>query len=200
MSQGIKNFLKKKEQEEREKMLKMQKEREALLSMRDQKSKNKINKMLKVIKSANKSVLDDAKDDKDTAITMMGPEQPDDDDYGYVSQEANAFYSKLMQKYSHDDDSTSKTNKSFRAPPVPLSKERLQAIKNSTKADLEEAQQSSRSRSSHSHKTNESSSSSSRSKKVDDYHSSAPASSHVESNPVQKPTKPKPPRPAAPVM
>lgn len=27
--------------------------------------------------------------------------QPDEDDYGYVSQEASAFYNKLMDKYSN---------------------------------------------------------------------------------------------------
>jgi protein SPT2 len=26
--------------------------------------------------------------------------QPDEDDYGYVSQEASAFYNKLMEKYT----------------------------------------------------------------------------------------------------
>lgn len=31
---------------------------------------------------------------------MSGPQQCDEDDYGYVSQEASAFYAKLMDKYS----------------------------------------------------------------------------------------------------
>lgn len=55
--------------------------------------------MLKVIKSADKSVIEDAKTLDNTAITLQGPDQPDEDDYGYVSHEANAYYSKLMQKY-----------------------------------------------------------------------------------------------------
>jgi len=55
--------------------------------------------MLKVIKSANKSVLEDAIDNENTAITLQGPEQPDEDDYGYVSQEASALYRQIMDKY-----------------------------------------------------------------------------------------------------
>lgn len=30
----------------------------------------------------------------------LGPSQPDEDDYGYVSQEASALYNKLMSKYN----------------------------------------------------------------------------------------------------
>lgn len=70
-----------------------------LMSMRDDKSKNKIRKMLKVTKSANKSVLADAIDADDTALTLQGPEQPDEDDYGYVSHEAGQFYRQLMDKF-----------------------------------------------------------------------------------------------------
>lgn len=39
--------------------------------------------MLKVIRSANKSVLDNAIDMQDTAVTLQGPEQPDKD-YGHT--------------------------------------------------------------------------------------------------------------------
>lgn len=56
--------------------------------------------MLKRTKSANKSVIEDAVDNTHTAVTRAGPEQPDEDDYGYVSQEASAYYNKLMEKYS----------------------------------------------------------------------------------------------------
>ncbi|KAL9692373.1 hypothetical protein quinque_015964, partial [Culex quinquefasciatus] len=55
--------------------------------------------MLKVIRSANKSVLDDAIDTQDTAVTLQGPEQPDEDDYGYTSNVASAIYQQLMDKY-----------------------------------------------------------------------------------------------------
>lgn len=57
--------------------------------------------MLKRTKSANKSVLTDAIDNDNTAVTLVGPSQPDEDDYGYVSQEASAYYNKIMEKYSH---------------------------------------------------------------------------------------------------
>lgn len=55
--------------------------------------------MLKVCKSANKSVLEDAVDHNNTAVTLTGCEQPDEDDYGFVSQEASAYYNKMMEKY-----------------------------------------------------------------------------------------------------
>lgn len=88
----------KREQEEREREKEKQQKLTNLLSMRDEKSKNKIRKMLKVTKSANKSVLDDAINTDHTAVTMSGPDQPDQDDYGYVSTEANAFYAKYIEK------------------------------------------------------------------------------------------------------
>lgn len=68
--------------------------------MRSQKAKAKISRMLKVTKSSNKSVLEDAINTEHTAITMAGPDQPDQDDYGYVSAEANAFYQKYIEKVS----------------------------------------------------------------------------------------------------
>lgn len=72
--------------------------------MRDPKALRKIQKTLKTIKSANKSVLEDAVDRDNTAFTLTGPEQPDQDDYGYESQEAAAIYAKMMQKYSKIPD------------------------------------------------------------------------------------------------
>jgi hypothetical protein len=35
-----------------------------------------------------------------SVIIYTGLVQPDEDDYGYVSQEASAFYDKLMEKYT----------------------------------------------------------------------------------------------------
>lgn len=92
--------MQKQEAEQISKAKEAENKRNALLAMRDTKQKNKIRKMLKVIKSADKSAIADAKDLDNTAITLQGPDQPDEDDYGYVSHEANAFYSKLMQKYT----------------------------------------------------------------------------------------------------
>ena len=56
--------------------------------------------MLRLTKSSNKSVLKDACNDKDTAVTLAGPMQPDDDDYGYTSRESSAMYEKLLAKYN----------------------------------------------------------------------------------------------------
>lgn len=99
MSSNIQKFLLKQQEEEREKKRLEKKKLEELLASRDTKAQNKIKKMLKVTKSANKSVLEDAVDNDNTAYTLQGPEQPDEDDYGYVSQEASQLYKKLMDKY-----------------------------------------------------------------------------------------------------
>ena len=66
MSENIKKFLEKKEQEEKEKARQERQKRLELEAKRDPKMKRKIEKMLKVIKSANKSVLEDAVDHNDT--------------------------------------------------------------------------------------------------------------------------------------
>ncbi|KAJ8675035.1 hypothetical protein QAD02_010821 [Eretmocerus hayati] len=100
LSENVRKFIAKKEEEERRKALEAQRKKENLLALRDQKTQNRINKHLKVCKAANKSVLDDAVDPENTAVTLAGPSQCDEDDYGYVSQEASAFYNKLMNKYS----------------------------------------------------------------------------------------------------
>lgn len=78
--------------------------RDELLAMRDPKAIRKIQKSLKVFKSANKSVIADAIDTENTAVTLEGPQQPDQDDYGYESQEAAALYQKMMEKYSKIPD------------------------------------------------------------------------------------------------
>ncbi|XP_076635489.1 protein SPT2 homolog [Colletes latitarsis] len=100
LSENIKKFLARKEEEEKQKVLEEKKKRENLLALRDHRAQSRINKHLKVCKAANKSVLEDAIDNENTAITMAGPSQPDEDDYGYVSQEASAFYNQLMNKYN----------------------------------------------------------------------------------------------------
>lgn len=108
LSANIQKFLQKKEEEEKEKSRKAAEDLKELLAKRSEKDKNKIRKMLKVTKSANKSVLDDAIDANDTAITLAGPEQPDEDDYGYTSQEASQLYRKLMDKYKTDPEEDKK--------------------------------------------------------------------------------------------
>lgn len=120
----------KREQEEREREKEKQQKLTNLLSMRDEKSKNKIRKMLKVTKSANKSVLDDAINTDHTAVTMSGPDQPDQDDYGYVSTEANAFYAKYIEKVKDV-----KEDKGF-APSRPQSLRDLSGTKERVKAAI----------------------------------------------------------------
>ncbi|XP_041973033.1 protein SPT2 homolog isoform X2 [Aricia agestis] len=100
LSANIQKFLAKKEEEERQKKEEATRKREELLAMRDPKALRKIQKTLKVIKSANKSVLADAVNNDHTAVTLEGPEQPDQDDYGYESQSSAAIYEKMMEKYS----------------------------------------------------------------------------------------------------
>ncbi|XP_070154541.1 protein SPT2 homolog [Polyergus mexicanus] len=100
LSNNIKKFLARKEEEERQKALEEKRKKENLLALRDSKAQSRINKHLKVCKAANKSVIADAIDSENTAITIAGPSQPDEDDYGYVSQEASTFYNQLMNKYN----------------------------------------------------------------------------------------------------
>lgn len=102
LSANIQKFLQKQQLDEQEKKRTDKQKLDDLMSMRDTKSKNKIRKMLKVTKSANKSVLDDAVDGDNTAYTLQGPEQPDEDDYGYVSHEAGQLYRQIMDKYKTD--------------------------------------------------------------------------------------------------
>lgn len=104
LSANIQKFLAKKDEEERQKKIEEQRKRKELLAMRDPKDLRKIQKTLKVIKSANKSVIADAIDRDNTAVTREGPDQPDQDDYGYESQEAAAIYEKMMEKYSKMPD------------------------------------------------------------------------------------------------
>ncbi|XP_018347796.1 PREDICTED: protein SPT2 homolog isoform X2 [Trachymyrmex septentrionalis] len=100
LSDNIKKFLARKEEEERQKALEEKRKKENLLALRDQKTQNRINKHLKVCKAANKSVIEDAIDSENTAITIAGPSQPDEDDYGYESQAASALYNQFMNKYN----------------------------------------------------------------------------------------------------
>ncbi|XP_032576755.1 protein SPT2 homolog isoform X2 [Drosophila sechellia] len=97
LSSNIQKFLQKKEAEEAEKKRQERQKLNDLLAKRDEKSKNKIRKMLKVTKSANKSVLEDAKD-YEGAIDGHEAGEGQGDDYGYVSTEANAFYDKYIEK------------------------------------------------------------------------------------------------------
>ncbi|XP_063923208.1 protein SPT2 homolog [Zophobas morio] len=131
LSDNIKKFLAKKEAEEREKKLEAHRKKEELLALRakDKKATRRVNVMLKRTKSANQSVLQDAVDSNNTSVTLAGPIQPDEDDYGYVSQEAAAFYNKMMEKYSKIPDE----------PKFSLSKKKVSTDLNSTRERVKAA-------------------------------------------------------------
>uniref|UniRef100_A0A182NAE1 Protein SPT2 homolog n=1 Tax=Anopheles dirus TaxID=7168 RepID=A0A182NAE1_9DIPT len=97
LSENIRKFLAKRDEEERQKQQERQQKAQELMSKRDTKAKRKIEKMLKVIKSANKSVLDDATDAQETALATDNTIEQDD--YGYSSNVASQFYEQLMDKY-----------------------------------------------------------------------------------------------------
>ncbi|XP_023166818.1 protein SPT2 homolog isoform X2 [Drosophila hydei] len=145
LSSNIQKFLKKREAEEAERKRQEREKLNSLLAMRDEKSKNKIRKMLKVTKSANKSVLEDAKDCDNSALD--GADQPEGDDYGYVSTEANAFYQKYIEKVKDVQE-----DKGF-APSRPQSLRDLSGTKERVKAAItrerEEAKTHTRQRISH---------------------------------------------------
>ncbi|XP_030567692.1 protein SPT2 homolog isoform X2 [Drosophila novamexicana] len=145
LSSNIQKFLKKREAEEAERKRQEREKLNSLLAMRDEKSKNKIRKMLKVTKSANKSVLEDAKDCDNMALGAG--EQPEGDDYGYVSTEANALYQKYIEKVKDVQE-----DKGF-APSRPQSVRDLSGTKERVKAAItrerEEAKTHTRQRISH---------------------------------------------------
>uniref|UniRef100_A0A182S6N4 SPT2 homolog N-terminal domain-containing protein n=1 Tax=Anopheles maculatus TaxID=74869 RepID=A0A182S6N4_9DIPT len=97
LSDNIKRFLAKREEEERQKAMEKHLKAQELMAKRGGKGKKKIEKMLKVIKSANKSVLDDANDAQESALGTESLE----DDYGYTSAVASQFYAKMMDKYKN---------------------------------------------------------------------------------------------------
>ncbi|ALC48641.1 CG5815 [Drosophila busckii] len=127
LSQNIQKFLKKREAEEKERKHEERAKVASLLAMRDDKSKNKIRKMLKVTKSANKSVLEDAKDSSNNQFDAEGGEG---DDYGYVSNEANALYAKYLEKVKDVQE-----DKGF-APSRPQSLRDLSGTKERVKAAI----------------------------------------------------------------
>lgn len=68
---------------------------------------------MKVTKSANKAVISEAVDHKNTSVTLKGRKQCDEDDYGMESGSSAGFYEKLMSKYEADpDDPMAKFSKS----------------------------------------------------------------------------------------
>ncbi|XP_020803798.1 protein SPT2 homolog isoform X2 [Drosophila serrata] len=151
LSNNIQKFLKKKEAEEAEKRREKNQKVAELMAKRDEKSKNKIRKMLKVTKSANKSVLNDCSGTGAEHETGEGQ----GDDYGYTSNEANALYEKYLAKVQHVED-----NKSF-APSRPQSLRDLSGTKERVKAAIDRERQDAESHTRAKRGTNTNSSSSS---------------------------------------
>lgn len=104
LASNVQKFLEKKEAEEKRKRIEEKLARERLNEMRSERDKNKIAKHLKVTKSANYSVLSDAVDTKNTADTLKGRKQCDEDDYGFASSTSQNLYEKLMNKYEADPE------------------------------------------------------------------------------------------------
>ncbi|XP_050055808.1 protein SPT2 homolog [Aphis gossypii] len=130
LSDSIKRFLAKKDEEDRLKQIEEQKKKDELILLRsqDRKSFKRVQSMLNRTKSANKSVIEDAKDDVNTSVTMAGFNQPDEDDYGYVSKDAMAIYNNIMNKYVNTPaDTRSVKTANHRSHDISGTKDRVRA-------------------------------------------------------------------------
>jgi len=128
LSENVQKFLAKKEQEKKLQMEEARRKRERLLELRshDKKATKRVGQMLRMTKSANKSVISDAMNCLNDSLAEQGEEQqPDEDDYGYVSKYAEEFHKKMMEKYKAIP--ASKPVKKNTNVPVPL----VQSLKSS---------------------------------------------------------------------
>jgi len=96
LSSNVKKFLDRKNAEELKKRTEESEKKARLLELRkgNKKSSRAVQSMLVRAKSANKaaSVAADAVNRRDTAATLAGRDQCDDDDYGYESAAAKNLY------------------------------------------------------------------------------------------------------------
>ncbi|XP_059083655.1 protein SPT2 homolog [Tigriopus californicus] len=101
LSENVRRFLEQKDQEDRSQKAKDRQKQSKLMELRrgNKKSVRAMNSMLQRTKSANKAVIAEARNSRDTADTLAGREQCDEDDYGYESSIAQKFYEKLVTKY-----------------------------------------------------------------------------------------------------
>ena len=106
LSDNVRKFLEKREAEDRAKKRDADHKKAALLEKRreNKKSVRTMNTMLRSTKSANKSALAEAKNVRDTAVTLDGRRQCDEDDYGYESAAAKKLYESLMNKYEKNPE------------------------------------------------------------------------------------------------
>ncbi|XP_054261780.1 protein SPT2 homolog [Macrosteles quadrilineatus] len=138
LSANIQKYLQKREEEEKRRAEEEKRKKEELIALRNQDKKafKRVQTMLKRTKSANKSVMEDAIDEVNTVVTMAGPQQCDEDDYGYVSKEASEFYSKMMDKYANMPPEEPKFSLSKKTVPKDLN-----AAKDRVKAALQRVEE-----------------------------------------------------------
>lgn len=130
LSENVQKFLAKKKEEELKAQEEARRKKQKLMELRnqDKKAKKRVGQMLRMTKSANKSVIAEAKDCLQDSLTEQGiltieireisvlsmsklkitltyiycvldGYQPDEDDYGYVSQHAAEYHQKMLEKY-----------------------------------------------------------------------------------------------------
>ncbi|KAK2714363.1 protein SPT2 homolog [Artemia franciscana] len=100
-TEALKKYFEKKEQEEKEKLAEKLEKKANLLELRsqDKKSNRRVQAMLKRTKAASKAVLEGGADSEEE-LPDSSTYQPDEDDYGYVSQTASEMHKKLLSKYN----------------------------------------------------------------------------------------------------
>ena len=121
LNEGIKNFKAKQEADKKKKLKEESEKKSNLLELRagNKQSSRAMNAMLKMAKSANKSVIDEATNYRDTSATLAGRNQCDNDDYGYESKASSSVYEKLMAKYeSNAEDPMAKFARPKRPKPL----------------------------------------------------------------------------------
>lgn len=122
LSDNIQNFLRKQDEERRRSEESEKRKMQHLLELRanSKDAQKYIKRALTMTKSANRAVIEDARNDRDTAATLAGRNQCDEDDYGYESNMASNLYNKLMNMYEEcpGEDPMAKFSNSGRARPA----------------------------------------------------------------------------------
>ena len=114
LSDNIKKFLDRRDDEERARKIKEREKTRALLELRQgcKETSKAARRMLTMTKSANKAVVAEAINTRDTAVTLAGRHQCDEDDYGYESTIAKGYFDKLMSKFeANPEDPMAKFSK-----------------------------------------------------------------------------------------
>jgi len=115
LSDNVKKFLDRRKADEDAKRKEADRKRHELQKMRaeSRESQKVVKRMVTKNKAVNYSVIPEAVNEKDTADTLAGRNQCDEDDYGYESTMARNLYEKLMSKYeANPEDPMAKFTKS----------------------------------------------------------------------------------------